>query len=79
MIGGFRMAGKILIVNKLNGDVMGWIGETSGCPEAKDIALVELEQGQYDEEFVTLRHGLDSVKVTDIENKTLWFEPLTDE
>lgn len=68
--------GKILIVNKLNGSVLGWFGETSddSRPVITDISLVELESGQYADDFINLKRGMAGVKVLDIENKTLTFD-----
>ncbi len=67
--------GKILIVNKVDGSLIGWFGETDDDnprPEFKDIALVELEPNQYAADFIGC--PIEKIKVTDIENKTLIFE-----
>lgn len=67
------MLGKILIVNKTDGSVMGWFGEGER-PPIDDICLIELEADQYQNEFLNLKNGMASIKVTDIENKKIEFE-----
>lgn len=73
------MKGKILIVNKLDGSIFGWFGEVgankeSSRPDIENIILLELEPQQYQEEFMNLTNGLNSLKVIDIENKILEFD-----
>ena len=68
--------GKILIVNKQDGSVLGWFGECGDDntrPTLKDITLVELEVGQYKEQFIGC--PIENIMVTDIENKILSFNP----
>jgi hypothetical protein len=68
--------GKILIVNKINGAVLGWLGEgaDNSRPSLENIQLVELDAGAYDAEFMNNQHGLDGITVTDIANKVLAFD-----
>lgn len=70
------MQGKILIINKTNGGVLGWFGETfdDSRPRLEDIALLELEPNQYQDDFTNLVHGINGIKVVDLENKTLKFD-----
>jgi len=61
--------GKILIVNKLTGDVIGWFRDGQG-PEFNNICLVELDINQYNELFAQMTK-MEDLKMTDIENKIL--------
>lgn len=67
--------GKILIVNKTNGSIFGWFGETSNDsrPTIDNITLVELEPYQYSDNFINC--PIEYITVTDIANKVLTFNP----
>ena len=67
------MLGKILIVNKKDGSVLGWFGEGER-PDFIDIQLIELEPNQYDELFIKM-NKIEDLKVTDIDNKILICNP----
>ncbi|RDA73837.1 hypothetical protein DU449_00070, partial [Hafnia paralvei] len=66
--------GKILIVNKLDGSLLGWFGESEETrPTLDNITLVELADGQYNNDFIGC--SIENIKVTDIENRILVFNP----
>lgn len=66
--------GKILIVDKTNGSVFGWFGETEDDSRTnlENIMLLELEPEQYKHEFINIK-SVNDIKVIDIENKVLEF------
>jgi hypothetical protein len=67
--------GKILIVKKSDGQVLGWFGE--GVFDISEVELVQLEPKQNEEDFIGI--PVENIKVIDKDNRILYFEPVTPE
>lgn len=68
--------GKLLIVDKTNGQVIHFLSDMPDGirPPVENLVFVELPYGQDDDKFLRLKDGVNSIKVADIGNKILEFD-----
>ncbi|MCT8975483.1 hypothetical protein N4T77_02615 [Clostridium sp. CX1] len=70
--------GRRLLIDKSTNRILHDFGEMSGDvlprPDVNNLVMIDLEYGKYADEFLRLKDGLNSITVTDVENKFLEFD-----
>lgn len=70
--------GRRLLIDKTTNKVVHDFGEMSGevlpRSDINNLVFIDLEYGQYSDEFSRLKEGINSITMADIDNKVFKFE-----